>query len=251
LKVRFVVHESYEGPGAFDAWVNDRGYDASFSRAHLGDSVPATAEGIDLLVVLGGPQSPGTTLGQCPHFDSAAEQSLIYDAVSAGAMVVGICLGAQLIGASLGAGCEQAEEAEIGVYPVRLTADGAADPRLAAFAPVLDVGHWHHDMPGLTAGAKVLASSGGCSRQIIQYGEFVYGFQCHPEFTRESVAATIENSAGELLASIGRPYVQGAAKILGHAFEPMNAALCSFLDRLTADHGTVNLTHSISAGGAA
>jgi GMP synthase (glutamine-hydrolysing) len=36
---------------------------------------------------------------------------------------------------------------------------------------VLDVGHWHRDMPGLTAGAKVLATSAGCSRQIIQYGD--------------------------------------------------------------------------------
>jgi GMP synthase (glutamine-hydrolysing) len=101
---------------------------------------------------------------------------------------------------------------------------------------VLDVGHWHHDMPGLTPGARVLASSGGCSRQIIQYREFVYGFQCHPEFTRESVTAMIENSAGELAASRGQPYVQAAAEILGHAFEPMNAALFSFLDRLAADH---------------
>jgi GMP synthase (glutamine-hydrolysing) len=241
MKVHFVVHEAYEGPGAFDAWINDRGYDASFSRVYLGQSVPATAEGIDLLVVLGGPQSPGTTLGECPHFDSAAEQALIYAAISAGIMVVGVCLGAQLIGASLGAGCEQAEEAEIGVYPIRLTAEGAADPRLAGFWPVIDVGHWHHDMPGLTAGAKVLASSGGCSRQIMQYGEFVYGFQCHPEFTRESVAAMIENSPGELAASSGRPYVQDATEILGHAFEHMNAALFGFLDRLTADHGTMPL----------
>jgi GMP synthase (glutamine-hydrolysing) len=127
------------------------------------------------------------------------------------------------------------------VYPVRLTTGGAADPRLAAFGPVLDVGHWHRDMPGLTAGAKVLASSAGCSRQIIQYGEFVYGFQCHPEFTRESVAAMIENSAGELAASRGRPYVQDAAGMLGHEYEPMNAALFCFLDRLAADHGTMPL----------
>ncbi len=136
-----------------------------------------------------------------------------------------VCLGAQLIGASLGADSEHAEEAEIGVYPIRLTADGAADPRLAGFAPVLDVGHWHHDMPGLASGAKVLASSGGCSRQIIQYGEFVYGFQCHPEFTRESVTSMIGNLVGELAASCGRPYVQDAAEILGHAFESMNAVV--------------------------
>ena len=247
MKVHFVVHESYEGPGALDAWVNDRGHGASFSRVHLGEGVPATAEGIDLLVVLGGPQSPGTTLGECPHFDSAAEQALIYDAISAGAMVVGVCLGAQLIGAALGAACDQAEEAEIGVYPIRLTDAGTADPRLAGFGPVLEVGHWHRDMPGLTAGAKVLASSGGCSRQIVKYGEFVYGFQCHPEFTRESVTALTESSAGELVASCGRPYVQDAAEILGHAFEHMNAALFSFLDRLTADHRTMPLRPSHQA----
>jgi GMP synthase (glutamine-hydrolysing) len=236
MKVHFVVHESYEGPGALTTWVDDRGYDASFSRTHLGASVPSTAEGIDLLIVLGGPQSPGTTRAECPPFDSAAEQALIREAMTAGAMVVGICLGAQLMGASLGARWEQADEPEMGVHPVRLTAAGAADPRLAGFAPVLDVGHWHHDMPGLTAGARVLASSRGCPRQIIRYGQLAYGFQCHPEFTRESVMALIENSADDLAAGRDRPYVQGPAEILDHPFEPMNAALFSFLDRLTADY---------------
>jgi GMP synthase (glutamine-hydrolysing) len=240
MQVRFVVHESYEGPGAFVAWVYDRGHDASFSRVHLEERVPRTAEGIDLLVVLGGPQSPSTAPSECSHFDSAAEQALICDAISAGAMVVGVCLGAQLISASLGAGYEQAAETELGVYPIRLTTDGAADRRLAGFAPALDVGHWHRDMPGLTAGAKVLASSRGCSRQIVQYAEFVYGFQCHPEFTRESAAAMIEHSAGQLEASSGRPYVQDAAEILEHPFRPMNAALFSFLDRLTADHAAIS-----------
>lgn len=238
MKVHLVVHESYEGPGAFAAWAGDRGYQASFSRVYLGESLPPTAAGIDLLVVLGGPQSTSTTVSECRYFDSAAEQALIYDAMSAGAMVVGVCLGAQLIGVCLGADSEPAEEAEIGVYPIGLTAEGAADPRLAGFAPKLDVGHWHRDMPGLTAGARVLACSGGCSRQIIRYGEFAYGFQCHPELTRESVTALIDNSAGELAALGGRPYVQDAAEILGRAFGPMNAALFTFLDRLTADHGT-------------
>ena len=236
MHVHFVIHESYEGPGAFARWVASRGHEASYSRVYLGERVPASAAGTDLLVVLGGPQSPGTTIDECPHFDSRAEQALITDAVSAGAMVVGSCLGAQLLGCALGAAAEPAENPEIGVYPVRLTADGTADPRLAGFPPVLDVGHWHHDMPGLTPDARVLASSDGCSRQIIRYGEFAYGFQCHPEFTRQSVGTLVANSAAELAGSAGLPYVQDTAGLLGHSFDPMNAALFGFLDRLASDH---------------
>ncbi|MEA7543776.1 hypothetical protein ONO12_25665, partial [Salmonella enterica subsp. enterica serovar Montevideo] len=40
---------------------------------------------------------------------------------------------------------------------------------------------------GLTDQATVLAESEGCPRQIVQYGNFVYGFQCHMEFTVEAV----------------------------------------------------------------
>lgn len=240
MQVHFVVHESYEGPGAFAHWAASRGHDARYSRVYLGERVPGSAAGIDLLVVLGGPQSPETTLDECPHFDSGAEQALINAVIAAGAMVVGSCLGAQLLGRALGAAAEPAEEPEIGVYPVRLTADGAADPRLAGFRPALDVGHWHHDMPGLTPGARVLASSDGCSRQIVRYGEFGYGFQCHPEFTRESVAALIANSAAELAGSAGLPYVQNAAELLGCSFEAMNAALFGFLDRLAGDHAAAS-----------
>jgi len=39
----------------------------------------------------------------------------------------------------------------------------------------LDVGHWHNDMPGLTAECMVLATSEKCPRQIVEYGPVVYG----------------------------------------------------------------------------
>jgi GMP synthase (glutamine-hydrolysing) len=55
------------------------------------------------MVVMGGPQSPATTKGECPHFDAAAERELIAKCVAAGKAVVGGCLGSQLIGEALGA----------------------------------------------------------------------------------------------------------------------------------------------------
>jgi GMP synthase (glutamine-hydrolysing) len=236
MRVHLVVHEAYEAPAAIATWAADRGHLTSYSRVYTGDRVPCTADGIDFLVIMGGPQSTGTTLRECAYFDSAAEQALISDAVAAGRAVVGVCLGAQLLGAALGAPAGRSEHAEIGVFPIRLTADGRADPRLAGFPVTLDAGHWHHDMAGLTPDAVVLAASDGCARQIIRYGELAYGFQCHLEFTRESVPPLIAASAGELAQRSGERYVQTASFLREDPYDAMNGALVRFLDNLARDY---------------
>src|SRR5262249_25394743 len=151
---------------------------------------PESVDGIDLLVVMGGPQSPTTTPAECPHFDAAAECDLIVRCVRARKAVVGVCLGAQLIGTALGAQHEASPEKEIGKFPITLQ----PHPKFAGFGDMLDVGHWHSDMPGLTEGAVVIARSAGCPRQIIEYGDLVYGFQCHMEFTPEVVELLIAAS---------------------------------------------------------
>jgi GMP synthase (glutamine-hydrolysing) len=239
MEVHFVVHEAYEAPAAIATWAADRGHLRSYSRVYAGGRVPSTADGIDFLVVMGGPQSPDTTLRECPYFDSAAEQSLISGAVAAGKAVVGVCLGAQLLGAALGAPAGPSGQAEIGVFPIQLTAGGRADRRLAGFPVTFDVGHWHQGMAGLTPDATVLAASDGCARQIIRYGELAYGFQCHLEFTRESVPPLIAASGGELAHLSGERYVQTASflrKDSKDSYDAMNAALFSFLDNLTRDY---------------
>lgn len=236
MKVHFVVHEAYEAPAAMAAWAARRGHATSYSRVYQGDRVPGNADGIDFLVVMGGPQSPATTLAECPYFDSAAEQALIRDAVTSGAVVVGVCLGAQLLGAALEAPAGPSEEAEIGVFPIRLTEAGQADRRLAGLPVTLDAGHWHHDMAGLTPTASVLAVSAGCSRQIIRYSELAYGFQCHLEFTRQSVRALMPASAVELTARSGERYVGAASFLVEDPYDAMNDALFSVLDNLVRDY---------------
>jgi GMP synthase (glutamine-hydrolysing) len=236
MKVHLVVHEAYEAPAAIAAWAADRGHRVSCSRVYAGDHVPPTADGIDFLVVMGGPQSPGTTLDECEYFDSAAEQALISDAVARGRAVVGVCLGAQLLGAALGAPAGPSAQAEIGVFQVRLTTAGRADRRLAGFPAILDAGHWHHDMAGLTPDATVLAASDGCARQIIRYRELAYGFQCHLEFTRESIPPLIAASAGELAQRSGERYVETASFLREDPYDAMNDALFSFLDNLARDY---------------
>ena len=233
MNVHFVIHEAFEAPGAYEVWVHTHGHVASYSRVHAGEALPQSVDDIDLLVVMGGPQSPATTKEECPHFDAAAEKTLIAEAIAAGRAVIGVCLGSQLIGEALGAPHDHSPEKEIGKFPIALTAEGLSNPKFAGFGAHLEVGHWHNDMPGLTDTAVILATSEGCPRQIVEYGDLVYGFQCHMEFTPEVIELLIAASEAELAAMIGRRFVQQPEALRANDYGEMNEKLFGFLDRLS------------------
>ncbi|MDU1108295.1 MAG: type 1 glutamine amidotransferase [Enterobacter sp.] len=230
--MHFIIHEHFEAPGAYEIWGKNRGCSMSYSRVYQGDPLPEDLESTDLLIIMGGPQSPATTLTECPWFDAQAEKALISRAVEADKTVIGVCLGSQLIGEALGAAFCHSPEKEIGKFPVRLTDAGKANPLFKDFGHELNVGHWHNDMPGLTPQAKVLAYSEGCPRQIVQYGERVYGFQCHMELTPEVVELLIEHSQNDLRRAAEFRFVETAEKLRSHDYREMNQVLFSFLDKL-------------------
>ncbi|MFJ9706335.1 hypothetical protein [Streptomyces sp. NPDC101234] len=156
--------------------------------------------------------------------------------VEADKAVIGICLGAQLVGESLGAAWAPSPDTEIGSFPVTLTAAGREHPFPTGFGDSFDTGHWHNDMPGLTDDATVLATSAGCPRRIVAYSRYVYGFQCHMEFTPDCIEALIEQDEKELAALADRPYVQQPDQLRANDCTEMNTKLMTFLDRLAADY---------------
>lgn len=232
MNIHFVVHESFEAPGAFETWANNRGYKTIYSRVYAHEPLPQSVETIDLLVVLGGPQSPATTKEECPHFDAVAERTLIEECIAAQKAVVGVCLGSQLIGEALGATYEQSPEKEIGKFPITLTPEGKANDKFAHFGNTLDVGHWHNDMPGLTENAKIVAYSEGCPRQIVEYSNLVYGFQCHMEFTPAVIDLLIAASESELATLTNHRFVQQPGALRANNYDAMNQKLFGFLDKL-------------------
>lgn len=234
MHIHFIIHEHFEAPGAYEIWGKSRGCSLSYTRVYQDEPLPEELESTDMLIIMGGPQSPATTLKECPWFDAQAEMRLIGRAIKAGKTVIGVCLGSQLIGEALGAAFCHSPEKEIGKFPVRLTNAGKTNPLFENFGGGLDVGHWHNDMPGLTPQAKVLAYSEGCPRQIVQYGERVYGFQCHMELTSEVVELLIEHSQNDLRRAGEFRFVETAEKLRSHDYREMNQVLFSFLDKLTA-----------------
>lgn len=232
MHIHFIIHEDFEGPGAYESWAKSRGYTISYSRVYQGDTLPQKVDGIDFLIVMGGPQNPMTTTEQCAHFDSRGEQVVIARAIAAGKVVLGICLGSQLIGEALGVRYEKSPEREIGKFPITLTEEGRAHAMFEHFGRTLDVGHWHNDMPGLTPEAKVIAHSEGCPRQIIAYSDLVYGFQCHMELTNEMVALLIEND--DLSDAAKHRFVEDPETLIAHDYTNMNRILHECLDKLSS-----------------
>ena len=233
MKVHFIQQDPWVTPGEYLSWAERNGWEATYTRCWRHEAIPQRADA-DLLVVLGGHQNPATTRAECDYFDAAAQCALIRSYVKEGRMVVGVCLGAQLVGEALGAAYGHSPEKEIGPVKARLTTEGRTDPFLKAFPDAFDAGEWHNDMPGLTLDAAILAESDGCPRQIVRYGRYVYGFQAHMEFTREIVAAGIADAGGEIRER-GR-FVQSAAELLAWDYTGMNRLLSAFLDAMAADY---------------
>jgi len=235
LKVHFVQHNEWVKPGEYLSWAKRHRYEVSYTKCWEYEAIPKTPDS-DLLVVLGGTQCPATTKEQCAYFDAEAEKALIRQYVGEGRMVIGVCLGAQLIGEALGAPYSRSPEREVGPVKAVLTDAGKADPFFAAFEEAFPAGEWHNDMPGLTEESVVIARSEGCPRQIVRYSRYIYGFQTHMEFTHEIIAAGVREDEDDLTYS-GR-FVQTARELLAYDYTEMNALLARFLDAMTEDFMT-------------
>lgn len=162
------------------------------------------------LVVLGGPMSADIS-ERHPHI--AFERNAIREAIALGMPVLGICLGAQLIAASLGARTLRRAASEIGWFEVRPTEAAARDPLFAELGPREHVFQWHNDTFTLPGGAVRLAESERCAQQAFRYGESVYGLQFHLEVDAALIRRWLATpSYIEELA--GAPEAGGPAAIL-------------------------------------
>lgn len=230
MKLHIIMHESFEAPAAIEDWAKSKNHQILYTKLYQNEKLPDNADDFDFLVVMGGPQSPATTIEECHHFDAQKEIALIKMAIDNDKAVFGVCLGAQLIGEALGAKFDHSPNREIGVFDVTLTEAGKKDPFFSSLPEKFSVGHWHGDMPGLTSDSEILAFSEGCPRQVVRYTPKVYGFQCHFEFTPEAIEGMIENSLEELEKYKSLPYIQDPETLRSKDYNQMNNFLFKFLD---------------------
>src|SRR5690606_12990510 len=113
-----------EGLGAIEPWLVRAGCPVSTTRFFAGEAPPALGD-LDLLIVMGGPMSANDE-DELPWL--VEEKRYIATAMAAGKKVLGICLGAQLLAAALGARVFPHSHREIGWFPIAATPRASSSP---------------------------------------------------------------------------------------------------------------------------
>jgi GMP synthase (glutamine-hydrolysing) len=227
MKVHVLQHVPFEGLGSIERWLADRRDEVSFTRFFDSPVLPAVA-GIDLVIVLGGPMGVHDE-ESCPWL--VAEKRFVGDCIDRGLAVLGICLGAQIIAAALGAQVYPNPEREIGWWPLQLLPAAADSPLFAGFPAEVDVFHWHGDTFDLPPGADHIARSAACAHQAFVYRERTVGLQFHLETTGDSARQLIAMCAGEIVPG---PFIQSAAAMTADSrrFARINGLMYGLLDYL-------------------
>ena len=227
VRVHFFIHVPYEDPGAIVSWCDKNGYKKSFSRFYEKAYFPEPEE-FDMLVVMGGPMSVNDE-----HIYSwlAEEKNFIRKSIDGGKMVLGICLGAQLIASALGSKVENNRYKEIGWHNVNFS--NSMREKLPFMPEVLTTFHWHGDTFKLPAGAESFGFSAATENQGFIYQENVIALQFHPEMTEKMILTLINECEAEL--SEESIYIQSGKEILDslNNIKPNNEFLYNLLNFLT------------------
>lgn len=193
-----VRHVPYEGLAGFREPIEAAGY--ALSRVDVGDPAFADTDFVspDLLILMGGPMGvyERSKYPWIAHEIERLQERLDHDRPT-----IGVCLGAQMIAAALGADVYSGAEKEIGFSSLRLTGPGLDSPLAhLAHVPVL---HWHGDTFDLPKQVELLASTDKYHHQAFRRGASVLGLQCHAEMGLDPRIGDWIAESGESLDVLG------------------------------------------------
>ncbi len=224
MRIHLLQHVAFEGLGSIEEWAKANHAAISTSRLFADDPLPR-GDAFDWLVVMGGPMNIHEEESY-PWL--AGEKAFIKQAIRGGKVVLGVCLGAQLIADSLGAKVTRNLHKEIGWFPLT-SVHGAMRAIIPSGAMVM---HWHGDTFALPTGAELLASSEACANQGFIYQGRVVGLQFHLETTAESLASLIAHGSDDL--SPAGPFIQTPSEMQSDPtrFPAINRMMAALLDHL-------------------
>lgn len=229
LSALAIRHVPFEDLGILAPVLADRGYSVRYLEAGVDAIDSATVANADLVVILGGPIGVYET-GRYPFLEP--ELRAIAQRLRQDKPTLGICLGAQLMAAALGADVVSTGRAEIGYAPLTLTQQGQ-DSVLSAVGSV-PVLHWHGDQFAIPEGAARLAETPGFPNQAFALGPRILGLQFHLEADSAQIERWLIGHACELsLRQIDPAVIRDDAQRYGPQLERCaRQAMEQWLDRI-------------------
>lgn len=216
-------HLAFEDLGTLEAPLRERGLTLEFVEGARARFPLAQAQTCDLMVILGGPIG---VYEQEEYPFLVDEIACVRERLLAQKPTLGVCLGAQLMAAALGARVYPGGNGkEIGWFPLRAAGTKTPEWLTPLLEPGLPVFHWHGDTFDLPEGAELLASSEKYAHQAFRVGDFALALQFHPEVTAKGLESWYVGHACELgHASISTVDLRAAS-------ERMEAALARATER--------------------
>lgn len=232
MKIQYIQHVPFEDIAYVGNWADKNGVHLGRTRLYEDDPYPFLSD-FDVLIVIGGPMG---VYDEQEYPWLKTEKAYIRKAIHNKKIVVGICLGAQLIAAALGAKVYQNSFKEIGWFPVYKT-PRAKNTSLGEILPKRFMAfHWHGDTFDIPKGAVHLAESKACKNQAFVYLNRVIALQFHLESTQSSIESLIQNCKNELVSA---PFIQTADQIRKgyHQIESLNTIMDRLMNRFILGSG--------------
>ncbi len=207
-----ITHTESEDPGHLSTWLPSAGLELQIVAPWRGEALPATLDGFDALIVMGGPQQAWDDTS-APWLRETKD--LLRTAVAGELPVFGVCLGAQLLAEATGGQVKPgADGPELGAKLVAKRDLASADPLFwdLPLSPV--VVQWHWDVvTELPPDSTLLMSSTAYPHQAFRVGTCAWGIQFHIEADAAMVTRWAEHNAAEL-AVLGMDPEQVLARTL-------------------------------------
>ena len=141
MKLHFFQQVSFEDPAGIVHWAEIKGHDITFTHFWRDTELPKMRD-FDWLIIMGGPMNVSEQK-KCPWL--AKEKEFIRNAIVENKIILGICLGAQLIAEILGSKIYKNRLPEIGWHPVSLTEDARCSLVFSVLPDNFIPFHWHGD----------------------------------------------------------------------------------------------------------
>jgi len=196
--VSIIQHHPVEGLGTIAEALKRAFIKPQYICTFEGQPVPKEISDAGGLIVMGGPQ---TVYEEDKFPFLRGEIRLIEDALKHTKPVLGVCLGSQLLAATLGASVYPVRQKEIGWHRVTLSPSATTDTMFTGEPRSLTAFHWHGDIFDLPRGATLLASSARTANQAFRYGKNAYGLLFHMEVTLPQISTMVATFADELQAA--------------------------------------------------